>query len=228
MSTDKSLIVQANEIGLTDISLDAYDTAEANLNCAAGLPGAEDLNIEKCLVTFEEIAQDVDRIIFLQQNYEQFLDDPAKFHHSQAYFCVVCMISILKTKYGAEYQPKWKHVTPETEVPDDFGKNAKDQFIHAIIDGEGGTCGSLPVYFAAVARRLDMPIRLLKPTGISFSAGTILKADGLVNTARRRQARASVLTLRPPGRTSTCCLTRRIAANGRDRFRRNTSTSVSF
>ena len=162
MSTDKSSIVPLKEIGLTNISLDAYDTAEANLNCAVGLPGAEDLNIEQCLVTFDEIAQDVDRIIFLEQNYEQFLDDPAKFHHSQAYFCVVCMISILKTKYGADYQPQWKHVTPETEVPDDFGKNAKDQFIHAIINGEGGTCGSLPVYFAAVARRLDMPIRLVK------------------------------------------------------------------
>ncbi len=102
------------------------------------------------------------RIIFLKENYDQFLNNTGKFHNSQAYFCVVCLISILKTKYRVTYSPKWKHVSPQTEIPDDFGRDARDQFIHAILDGEGGTCESLPVLIVAVGRRIGMPLKLVK------------------------------------------------------------------
>jgi hypothetical protein len=139
-----------------------FDIAEANLRCAVGLLGAEGLDVDAILARLDEIAADVKHIIFLKENYDQFLGNPSKYHNSQAYFCVVCMITILKTKYGAFYNPKWKHVTPETEVPDEFGKDARDQFIHAILNGEGGTCGSLPVFIVAVGRRVGMPLKLVK------------------------------------------------------------------
>jgi hypothetical protein len=139
-----------------------FDTAEANLRCAVGLPGAAGLDLNAQLARLGEIAADVRRIIFLKENYDQFLNNPRKFHNSQAYFCVVCMVSILKAKYRVGYNPKWKHVTPENEVPDDFGKDSRDQFIHAILDGEGGTCGSLPVFIVAVGRRIGMPLKLVK------------------------------------------------------------------
>jgi hypothetical protein len=149
------------QLGFRDGCVD-FDVAEANLRCAAGLPGADGLDVNAQLARLDEIAADVRRIIFLKENYDQFLHNPGKFHNSQAYFCVVCMISILKTKYRLFYSPKWKHVTPETEVPDEFGKDARDQFIHAILDGEGGTCGSLPVFIVAVGRRMGMPLKLVK------------------------------------------------------------------
>ena len=72
------------------------------------------------------------------------------------------MISVLKTKYGIDYNPKWEHVTPAVKVPPDFGKNADDQFIHAVIDSPGGTCGSLPVFFVAIGRRIGFPLKLVK------------------------------------------------------------------
>ncbi len=149
------------KLGFRDGRVD-FDIAEASLRCAVGLPGAEGLDVNAKLARLDEIAVDVKRIIFLKENYDQFLNNPGKFHNSQAYFCVVCMISILKRKYHVGYNPKWKHVTPETEVPDDFGKDSRDQFIHAILDGIGGTCGSLPVFIVAVGRRIGMPLKLVK------------------------------------------------------------------
>ena len=138
------------------------DIAEANLLCAVGLPGAEGLDVRACLRRLDEIAVDVDRIIFSKANYDLFLNDPGLFHNSQAYYCVVCMVSVLKAKYGAEYNPKWFHVVPEKPIPDDFGNDAKDQFIHAILNGDGGTCGSLPVFYVAVGRRIGLPLKLVK------------------------------------------------------------------
>lgn len=150
--------------GLNPATLDedGHDIAEMNLLAAKGLPGAEDLDIDQLLNRLDEMAADVERIIFLQENYDQFLLNPDQYHNSQAYFCVVCMITVLKTKYGIDYNPKWEQLTPSMEIPPDFEKNADDQFIHAIIDGPGGTCGSLPVFFVAIGRRIGFPLKLVK------------------------------------------------------------------
>jgi len=138
------------------------DVGELNLTCAFGLPGADNLDIDDCLRRLDEIAVDVGRIIFLADNYAQFLENPDRFRNSQAYFAVVCMVSVLRTKYGVHYNPQWQHITPESGVPLDFCRSAKDQHIHAILDGTGGTCGSLPVFFTAIGRRLGFPLKLVK------------------------------------------------------------------
>ena len=151
-----------HDLGLNPRQPANLDIAEANLLCAVGLPGAEGLDVNACLLRLDEIATDVGGIIFSKANCDVFLNNPGAFHNSQAYFCVVCMITVLKTKYGVEYNPKWFHVVPEKPVPDDFGKDAKDQFIHAILNGDGGTCGSLPVFFVAVGRRIGLPVFLVK------------------------------------------------------------------
>jgi hypothetical protein len=80
--------------------------AEANLLCAIGLPGSVGLDTHAALLRLDEIAADVERIIFLKTNYDQFLAHPDRFHNSQAYFCVMCMISVLKRKYGVGYNTK--------------------------------------------------------------------------------------------------------------------------
>jgi hypothetical protein len=165
MESRELLATALQEFG--SVSAD-YDVAEANLLCAVDLPGAHGLDVRAQLARLDDIAADVRRIIFLKENYDQFLNNPGKFHDSQAYFCIVCMISVLKTKYRVGYSAKWKHVTPETEVPDDFGRDSRDQFIHAILDGEGGTCGSLPVLIVAVGRRIGMPLKLVKAYRILF------------------------------------------------------------
>ncbi|HUT89162.1 MAG TPA: hypothetical protein VMY37_06685 [Thermoguttaceae bacterium] len=143
-----------------DSVLDKTDVALLNLICAVDLPGAEDLDIPGLLGTLDEWAD----LIRLEtdRNYYEFVDAPGMFNNSQAYFCVLYMITVLQRKCGVRYNPKWTSITPDRPVPRDFGRDAGDLFIHAIIDGPGGTCGSLPVLYAAVGRRLGYPLKIVK------------------------------------------------------------------
>lgn len=228
METGLLLTDALREFGWATRDSASYDIAEANLLCASGLPGAEGLDRNAQLLRLDEIAADVERIIFLKENFDQFLNNPGKFHNSQAYFCVVCMVSILKTKYGIGYNPKWKHVTPETGIDDDFGLDAKDQFIHAILDGIGGTCGSLPVFFVAIGRRIGMPLKLVKALRHLFMRwddpeGLWNSPDGVPNPSQ-----GEVFNIEATGQTFTDCRTKNTGIAGRTRFRRNTSKLVSI
>ena len=66
------------------------------------------------------------------------------------------------------YNPKWEDLSPEAPIPPEFGADANDVFIHAIINGIGGTCSSLPVLYVAVGRRLGYPLKLVKAYGHIF------------------------------------------------------------
>jgi hypothetical protein len=47
--------------------------------------------------------------------------------------------------------------------------DARDDFIHGIIEGRGGTCASLPVLLAAVGRRLGYPLKLVTTARHQFA-----------------------------------------------------------
>jgi len=143
-----------------DSALDKTDVALRNLLCAVDLPGAEGLDIPALLETLDEWAELVR--LETDRNYYKFLDAPGTFNNSQAYFCVLYMITVLQRKCGVRYNAQWTSITPDSPVPRDFGRDAGDLFIHAIIDGPGGTCGSLPVLYAAVGRRLGYPLKIVK------------------------------------------------------------------
>lgn len=136
------------------------DIAVANLVCACGLPGIAPLSIEECLDWLDVAARTVR--LETQRNYYKFLASPVAFNNSQAKFCMVCMVTVLQRQFGVRYNPKWKGLTPNSRDPEGFGNDASDLFIHAIIDGIGGTCCSLPVLYVAVGRRLGYPLRLVK------------------------------------------------------------------
>ena len=163
VKTDLLAIDALRELGWSPRDPIRLDIAEANLLCAVGLPGSEGLDVNALLCRIDEIAADVGRAIFLKSNYDRFLAEPEKYYNSQAYFCVTCMISILKTKYGVHYNPKHLHYTPTSPPQNDcFGHDTRDQFIHATLNGEGGTCASIPVFFIAVGRRIGLPLYLVK------------------------------------------------------------------
>jgi len=136
------------------------DIAVANLVCANGLPGAGPLHIDHYLEWLDDAAQRVR--LETERNYYKFLDSPSSFGNSQARFCMVCLVTVLQQQCDVGYSLKWKELTPDCPVPDSFGMNAGDLFIHAIMDGIGGTCGSIPVLYVAVGRRLGYPLRLVK------------------------------------------------------------------
>ena len=68
-STDRQkLTTFTDELLSDDLILVECDVAELNLLCAEGLPGAEALDIDRLLDRLDEMAADVERIIFLQEN----------------------------------------------------------------------------------------------------------------------------------------------------------------
>jgi len=146
----------------SDEQLATLDIALVNLLCAAGLPGAAELTISRYVDWLDDAAQKVE--LATQRNYGKFLDNPATYNDSQATFCIVCMIEVLQKELGVRYNPKWQGVTPHQPVPKDFGRDAGDLFVHPIMDGVGGTCGSLPILYVAVGRRLGYPLKVVKAT----------------------------------------------------------------
>jgi hypothetical protein len=148
-------VQQLIELADSDRFEAAYDVAVANLVCAQGLPGSENLNIEAVV---DWIADAARRVEFATQlNYPKFLDRPGEFANSQAIFCMATLMTVLQTELGVRYNPA------RIDEPYEF-RDSRDRFIHGITHGDGGTCMTLPVLVAAVGRRLGYPIKLAKGT----------------------------------------------------------------
>ena len=135
------------------------DVAEMNLLCATGLPGAENLDIEKCLGRLntwaERVRLDTDLYLY------KFRGNPSEYNGSEAFFRMMMLVTVLQQDCGVHYNmERVRNVN--------FG-DAKDLFIHGVVDGpSGGTCVSIPVVYTAVARRLGYPVRLVLTKGHVF------------------------------------------------------------
>ncbi len=136
----------------TDRQLLACDVAEVDLACAAGLPGSRRLDPADCLRVIDSWAAWVAR--YTDGTIDEFRRDPGQADHCEAIFRVMAMVTVLRRGTWARYNPR-----RETE-PDDF-RDAADDFVFGITHGDGGTCASLPVLYAAVGRRLGYPLRLV-------------------------------------------------------------------
>ena len=150
------------------------DIAESNLLCAIGLPGAEGLDIDRCLATLDQWAA---RVAFETHRHFYRLTDPRyaqEYHHSEAYMRTSMLLQVLEQDLGVKYNMAAK---------DDFSfKDSSVAFLHGMIpaagrtvaDTPGGTCSSMPVMFVAVGRRLGYPLRL-----VTAKAHVFARWDGL-------------------------------------------------
>ncbi|MGL4554317.1 MAG: hypothetical protein ACRC33_24405 [Gemmataceae bacterium] len=66
---------------------------------------------------------------------------------------MVCLVKVLQTHFGVRYN--------EAKIPEDVPLGAADTFLHGALLGDGGTCASLPVVYAAVGRRVGYPLKLV-------------------------------------------------------------------
>ena len=131
------------------------DIAEMNLLCATGLPGAENLDIDKCLAKLDEWAA---RVKFETARHLYRAHDPRwaeHYHNSENYLRAEFLLQVLQEDLGVHYNmDRVKNI--------DFGKS-KDLFIHGLVDDtNGGTCASMPVAYVAVGRRLGYPLKLVQ------------------------------------------------------------------
>jgi hypothetical protein len=139
---------------LPDAELVRLDIAAVNLACAEGLPGADEIDVDYCLYKLD-YAEAVRS--YTLRLMPQFRRKPHEYEDSEAYFRALAMITALQRDLGVRYNP--------AKIPEDAPFETADSFIHGVIPGDGGTCATLPVVYAAVGRRLGYPIRLVSTRG---------------------------------------------------------------
>jgi hypothetical protein len=142
------------------------DIARMNLLCAAGLPGAENLDVAGCLGILDRWAA---RVKHETERHLYRLTDPRYKEHAEHYknsearFRAEWLVRVLQEDVGVHY---YKGFDPLAKNPQLF-KTSKECFVHGVLESEdgkesfGGNCVSLPVVYAAVGRRLGYPVKLV-------------------------------------------------------------------
>lgn len=136
----------------SDEELARFDVAEVDLSLAVGLPGSEKLDIPACLAWIDRAAAWVRQNT--QKTHRQFRNNRAEYDNSEGIFRMVSMVSVLQRGLKVRYNPA---LIGSGDQP----KDSREDFIHGIIDGPGGTCASIPVIYTAVGRRLGYPLKLV-------------------------------------------------------------------
>jgi len=158
--------VEKKELSLPSIlqmnsqQLDDVDIGLRNMLCAQGLPGSEQMNLDACMKKLDSMA--LRAKVETDRNFHRFFENPAEFHHSQGYFRMLMLVTVLQQDFGAVYNPE--RVTPVGvfEPNARFFADSRDVFVHGLLgEGRGGTCASLPILTLAVGRRLNYPLALV-------------------------------------------------------------------
>lgn len=145
--------------------LGRVDLAEMNLLCAQGLPGAESLDIDRCLRRIDEwipqIKYDQDRHFYRMKTMPDF------YKNSEAYFRCHFMAQVLGEDMGLSYNMYLVNSGIMADTTSTrFYRDSRDIFIHGLLtDWKKGTCASFPVLLAATGRRMGYPIRLVLSSG---------------------------------------------------------------
>jgi hypothetical protein len=135
---------------LPDEELARFDIGEVNLACAAGLHGSDKIDVPLCLSALDELAERV--CYHLPFSERAFRENPEHWNHSWAVCRIHTLVRVMH-RNQVRYNP--------AKIPAEATFSTDDTFIHGIIQGEGGTCASLPVFFAAIGRRLGYPLKLV-------------------------------------------------------------------
>lgn len=152
---------------LTPHQLGNVDIAQMNLLCAQGLRGSEALDVDKALDRIDDMATRVR--VETERNLHRFQEKPGEYNHSEPYFRMLALATVLQQDFGIRYNPE--RVTPVGvfEPNDLFFADSRDVFLHGLTAQPGmGTCSSLPVLYVAVGRRLRYPLSLVTAKGHLF------------------------------------------------------------
>ena len=78
----------------TDEELAQLDIADVNHACAAGLPGAEHLDVKLCNEALRHVTSRVAG--YTERVFPQYLRDPARYRSSEAYFRMLSLITVVQ------------------------------------------------------------------------------------------------------------------------------------
>jgi tetratricopeptide (TPR) repeat protein len=149
-----------------------------NLVCAAGLPGSEGLDIAATLQTLDDWADVVRRRT--GELLPRLLSRPQRMSEAQMRLWLV--IRIVRDEFGIVHvdQPRADMVAamvPHIALGDEalhaasqHFTDSRNVFIHGLLGHDrAGTCSSIPVLYAAIARRLGYPVKLATSVGHVFN-----------------------------------------------------------
>jgi len=136
--------------GFTDKELARYDVAYLNLLVAEGLPGSESIDIKAALNQLDYWAD------LVRVNTEHWLRSfrPTPEVPTEGHLRMVAMATALWRDIGIRISPK--RMDNALNYTD-----SQDNFLHGILNGNGGTCASLPMAYLAIGRRLGYPLSLV-------------------------------------------------------------------
>lgn len=154
-------------LALLPNALQAVDIAQMNLLSAQNLPGAEGLDVNRCLAVLDEMAQRVR--VETERHWYRFRQDPGQFENSEGYFRMIFMAVVLAEDFQVKYAPDKIGTAAQAGTGDGFFANVEDVFLHGLTGAKHqGTCSSLPVLQVAVGRRLGYPLKLVTTKGHLF------------------------------------------------------------
>ena len=108
------------------------DIAEMNLLCATSLPGAEDLDIDHCLITLDRwaarVKSETDRHLY------RFQQSPTDYNNSEGYFRMLTLITVLQQDFGVRYNVD--------RIRDIDFRRSQDLFIHGMTGSDNGGTGA--------------------------------------------------------------------------------------
>jgi hypothetical protein len=137
------------------------DIARMNLLAGSGLARGEDLAFTNLV---RELAAMTARVkAETARHVARFQRAPEEFSGSEAYFKMLCLVTVLQQDFGIRYSPqRAQPVEGRIEPNESFYSEAADVFLHGLLGPRRtGTCASLPVLYAAVGRRLGYPLKLV-------------------------------------------------------------------
>jgi len=148
-------------VSMSPEDLDKMDVALINLVCAEGLHGSEKLDVRACLAQIDEWALEIGRMLREREfMYDKVAD---KVDNSINRWRCGAMGQYMSQVLGLSYNQSRKNFVETDPFATDYFKHSRDFMIHGLVlDKNRGNCSSMPVLYAAIARRLGFPVELVK------------------------------------------------------------------
>jgi len=141
--------------------LEQQDIAVVNLVCAQGLYGAKNLDINKCLEQIDVWATQA-RILLSEREF-MFHQAPERSNYSINRWRCGGLGLFLSKIIGLSYHPDRRNLKSGGIYDTHHFQDSRDFMIHGLIlEKNRGTCASMPVLYAAIARRLGYPIKFVR------------------------------------------------------------------
>ena len=138
-------------VRLPEADMNRLDVATLNLACASGLPGADRIDWKRNVSTLDDWADRCKQ--FTLKMMPHFHRGRCDYPDSEPKFRIQAMITHLQRDIGIQFHPNRKR--------DEDVFQPEDSFIYGVTQGDGGTCGNLPIVYAAVGRRMGYPLKLV-------------------------------------------------------------------